>query len=133
MAILSKEQVLAADDRVRELVEVPEWGGEVYVGAMSALDKSHYQASMFEFTPDGTVKSINADGADVRLAALCLQNEDGSLMFGRKEVASLGKKSPAALDRVVEVARRLNGLDEEAEDREVGNSEPTSTDTSDSK
>lgn len=127
---LTKEQILAAEDASRELVPVPEWGGEVWVGTMSALDLSRYQASMFEFDNKGALKSIKAEGADVRLAALCIQNEDGSVMFGLRGVEALGKKAPSALDRVVKVAQRLNNLDDDAEDREAGNSEPAAISTS---
>lgn len=122
MAILTKEQVVEASDLPRELVDVPEWGGEVWVGTMTGADASYYQTSLLNIDGEGKVKSVNVEGADVRLAALTIQNEDGSLMFGRKEVEALGKKSPKALERVCKVAQRLNGLDDGAEDREAGNS-----------
>ncbi len=36
MNILSKEAILSADDLPREIVSVPEWGGQVYVRTMTA-------------------------------------------------------------------------------------------------
>lgn len=125
MATLSLSQIEAAQDRPRELVSVPEWGGDVWVGEMSAADASWYQTSLLSIGGDGKVKEVSIEGADVRLAAVTIQNEDGTLMFGRKGVDALGKKSSKALDRICQVALRLNGLDAGSEDREAGNSDAT--------
>ena len=67
---LTKDQILAADDAKRELVPVEEWDGEVWVGAMTAADLSHYEASLITVNDKGKVTGINLDGSDVRHAAL---------------------------------------------------------------
>ena len=52
LRVLSKAQILSAEDLGRELVEVPEWGGAVYVQAMSGLGRDAYESSILEINED---------------------------------------------------------------------------------
>lgn len=103
MRILTKEAILAADDLPRELVNVPEWGGDVFVRTMTGTDRDAFEASLIG--KEGRMENVRA-----RLVSLTLCNEAGERMFGDAEIAALGKKSARALDRVFSVAQRLNGI-----------------------
>ena len=52
------------------------------------------------------------DDFRARFVALCLVDEKGNRLFTDKEVAQLGAKSVAALDRVYRAAQKLNALGE---------------------
>ncbi|HEX9768440.1 MAG TPA: hypothetical protein VGA50_04615 [Kiloniellales bacterium] len=101
--------ILAADDLPREPVEVPEWGlpevCELYVRTMTGAEKDRYEWS--EVTAKNGGKP---EGARARLLVLCLVDRDGIRIFGEDDIAALGAKSSAALDRCYEVAARLNRL-----------------------
>lgn len=103
MRILTKEAILAADDLPRELVNVPEWGGDVFVRTMTGTDRDAFEASLIG--KEGRMENVRA-----RLVSLTLCNEAGERMFDDAEIATLGKKSARALDRVFSVAQRLNGI-----------------------
>ena len=103
MRILTKEAILAADDLPRELVSVPEWGGDVFVRTMTGTDRDAFEASLIG--KEGRMENVRA-----RLVSLTLCNEAGERMFDDAEIAALGKKSARALDRVFSVAQRLNGI-----------------------
>ena len=103
MNILSKDAILAADDLPRESVSVPEWGGEVLVRTMSGTDRDAFEASLLE--KEGRMANVRA-----RLVALTLCDARGDRLFGDGEIATLGRKSARALDRVFSVAQRLNGI-----------------------
>ena len=45
-ALLTKEQMLAADDIKSERVEVPEWGGDVMVRGLTGTQRDAWEASM---------------------------------------------------------------------------------------
>lgn len=47
---------------------------------------------------------------DIRatVAALTVCNEDGSLIFSLADIEALGRKSSTVLDRIADVAQRLN-------------------------
>ncbi|TXH06679.1 MAG: hypothetical protein E6R09_01095 [Rhodocyclaceae bacterium] len=103
MNILSKEAILAADDLPREQVTVPEWGGDVLVRTMTGTDRDAFEAGLIG--KDGRMENVRA-----RLVSLTLCDHSGALLFSDSEVSALGKKSARALDRVFNVAQRLNGI-----------------------
>ena len=45
VVFLNREAILAAEDLPRELVEVPEWGGAVYVRALTGAERDQFEAS----------------------------------------------------------------------------------------
>lgn len=109
--ILSREAILQAQDLDRELVEVPEWGGAVYVRAMTGMERDAYERRMV--TVRGDRPGVNLDGlVNMRawVAATCIVGEDGERLFSEKDIRALGQKSAAALDRIYAVAMRLSGL-----------------------
>lgn len=105
--MLSKQDILKADDSKAIEVEVPEWGGTVIVGTMSGFARDQFEAAIIGKNGGANMVNIRA-----KLAASTLQDEKGNLLFSDKDVASLGKKSAAALDRVFEAAQKLNRITE---------------------
>ena len=102
--MLSKEQILKANDLPTEEVEVPEWGGSVLVRTMTGTERDKFETSLI----DG--KQKNLDNIRARLCAKCIVDDKGERLFEDTDVAELGKKSASALDRVFTAAQRLNGL-----------------------
>lgn len=110
MALLSKDQILAAEDLVTEDVEVPEWGGTVRVRMMTGAERDSFEDSLTQ-TKGKNVKT-NLANLRARLVARTVVDEDGKRLFTDAEAGVLGQKSAAALDRVFEAARKLNGMTE---------------------
>lgn len=111
--ILTKEAILAADDLPRERVNVPEWGGDVFVRTMTGTERDAFEASLIG---TGGAKDGRLDNVRARLVSLALCSESGERLFDDAEIAALGKKSARALDRVFGVAQRLNGIGTEQVD-----------------
>jgi len=102
--MLTREQILGAVDLPRKLVQVPEWGGEVYVRTMTGAERDAWEVGVAESNKTG-VKTIRA-----RLAAMVIVDEGGERLFSEKDIPDLQLKSCAALDRVFEAADRLNHI-----------------------
>jgi hypothetical protein len=103
MVILTKDAILAADDLPKERVNVPEWGGDVFVRTMTGTDRDAFEASLIG--NDGRLENVRA-----RLVSLTICSESGERLFSDDEIASLGSKSAKALDRLFAVSQRLNGI-----------------------
>lgn len=117
-ALLTKDQVLGADDRATAIVEVPEWGGSVKIRALSAWEQSQYEQSLMDVSigRDGKpVTRMKMEGANVRLAALAIQNGDGKPMFSEAELRG---KSAGAIARIAEAVRGLSGMNVTVEEAE---------------
>lgn len=124
MALLNRDQILGADDLQRELVPVPEWGGEVYVRVMTGEEKEWWEASLFN--DDGEQNSIkeNIKNMRAKLAVASVCDEQGTSLFCLADMLLLSKKSSTALDRVYDVAKRLNKISKEEEETLLKNSVP---------
>ncbi len=109
---LSKEQIISSIDLKLEKVAVPEWGGDVFISEMSGTDRDAYEMSLLVRQGDKFVQDLS--NARAKLVARCLVDEDGKRLFTEADIAALGKKSGAVLDRLDDVAKRLNGLEAKA-------------------
>ena len=110
--MLNAEAILASADLPTEAVEVPEWGGTVYVRTMNGTDRDAFEASMIDTKKpaDGTKPTGNLRNIRARLCVLTACDENGKRLFRDDQADALGAKSSKALDRIFEVAQRLNGL-----------------------
>lgn len=110
--LLTKDDVLKAEDRATEIVEMPEWGGAVEVQALDAWQQSEYEQSLFTTSFDGKSGSVdvkaNRVGENVRLAALGLSQPK----MTEKELRT---KSAATVNRIADAIRRLSGMDRKKE------------------
>jgi hypothetical protein len=120
--MLNRDQILNAKDLRTEPVAVPEWGGEVAVRMLTGTERDAFEASLFV----GEGQERRQDMANVRakLIARTVVGDDGKLVFTEADIAALGEKSAAALDRVFTVAQRINGLGAKDVADLAGNSAP---------
>lgn len=102
--MLNKEQILQAKDAKTERVEIPEWGGYVFVRMMSARQRDQFEAEQVS----DPYKDIRA-----RLAVHTVCDEHGEMLFSMQDVEALSQKSAAALDRIFAAAVKLNRISKE--------------------
>jgi len=117
MAILTKDQILAAEDLKSELVDFSEWwGGEAWVRGLTGQQRDDYEASCMRASGSGRGVRLTPDfsNSNARLAVKCLVDADGKRIFADADAKALGEKSAGAISKCVAVVRRLSGMDEEA-------------------
>ena len=83
----------------RELVPVPEWGGDVWVRTLSASERDQLEMQ-WEKT-----KRIHFRA---RLVYYCACDDAGKDLFREEDIPILGAHSTSAITRIVDVAFRLN-------------------------
>ena len=121
--VLSRDQILQADDLATEVVEVPEWGGKVKVRALTGRERDRLEASVTRTNSQGEMVGMNLDNLRARLCSMTLIDEEGKLMFTSKaDVIALGGKAGVVLNRVFEVAQRLSGITPEDVEKLTKNS-----------
>ena len=121
---LNKEAILSADDLKQETIQVPEWKGEVIIRTMTGEERDAFDSEMIR-DDKKSFKNIRA-----RFLSLIICDEQGNRLFDDKEIAQLGKKSAAALDRLFSAGQKLNRLSNDDIEELAGNSEPTQKDSS---
>ena len=108
MGLLGRDDILQAQDLLFEDVAVPEWGGEVRVRTLTGAERDRFEESVIK--RNGKNVDVILKNMRARLVALTLIDRKGESLFSEKDIQALGGKSGAALQRVFEVAQRLNGL-----------------------
>jgi hypothetical protein len=101
--VLNRAAILSADDAASslELVEIPEWNGAAFVRVMTGTQRDRLEA----------LHSKNpGDNFRARIVAATLCDASGNLLFSEADVPALGAKSSAVLDRLSEVAIRVNKI-----------------------
>ena len=113
------DQILAADDIILEQVSIPELGDmTLYVKTMTAAERDSFEISC--------VKNGKQDLNNMR-AKLCVRtlvDEKGERIFTDTEAEQLGKKSTKALQKIFNVATRINALTPKDMEELVKNSKP---------
>lgn len=114
MSFLTKDQIIAAQDRRYKEVEVPEWNGKVRLASFDA-DQALNHTELMNNRREG---KPGPNPISAMLAA-SIVDESGNRIFTEKDMNELGKKSPTVLSRLVEAVRELNAKEEV----DVGNPE----------
>lgn len=111
MKVLSRAEILDADDRNITRVSVPEWGGDVFVRTMGGDDRDAWELSNARLRKQAAGDNLaSMAGIRARLCAAAMCDENGERLFTLADVLALGRKSGAALDRVFDAARKINGM-----------------------
>jgi len=113
--ILSRDEILNAQDETIEEVYVPQWDGYVYVKSLSGVQRDKFERDIVEWKGKGrNTKAEMKDNIRARLVALTVVDpETKKPVFSTKDVEALGNKSAAALDIIYDTAQRLSKLSDE--------------------
>ncbi len=126
--ILSKQDLVQARDQVLEPVEVPEWGGRVYMRSISARERGQIEAAAAQFQKgknDSYVRTFS-----MRLVALSLCDEKGNRLLEENEFELLAQRNAAVIGRLSKVALRLSGFSKEDMEELEKNSSKAEADAS---
>lgn len=106
MTDLSREAILGAVDLKTVPVQVPEWGGTVYVRSLSGREREQIEYRQVEDRQSKDPKR-NFRGL---ILAFCLSDAAGKPLFTAADAEMLGAKAAKAVERVFEAALKLNGF-----------------------
>jgi hypothetical protein len=111
---LTREQILRSrGDRKPVRLEVPEWGGEVYVRVLSAKD----QANLAE--------DVKAAELPIRVILHCLVDEKGKRILTDDDFDALSEEDFPIIMKVFAFAAKLNGLSSRELEEAMENFGPT--------
>jgi len=105
-----REQILAAPDSKRIPVEVPEWDVTVYLRTLTGTERDAFEGGLMK--GKGKNRAPDLTNLRARLVTLCAVDADGKRIFADDDIAALGAKAAAPLDRLFSAAQELNGLNE---------------------
>jgi hypothetical protein len=115
--VLTADDILAIEDISIVPVDIPEWGGMVYVKAMTSLQRERYFEMLKRTVGKGRKarEKVVLEKASALLVQMTACNAQGELMFTREQVSALSLKASKPMERICDAASKLNGLDDEDE------------------
>ena len=113
MKILTKEEILAAEDIPTQVVDVPAWGGAVRVAGMSLGKRNEMMRKI-----KGKDGEIDPEKASLEAFVTGVVEPK----FTREDFDALRQKSASAIDDVTKVFLELSGVGEDATESAEKNS-----------
>jgi len=104
---LTRQEILSADDITLKEVEVPEWGGSVFIRPMTGSERDRYESDILG--EDGK-SDVRNKSLREKLAVLSVCDESGATLFTEEDIQALSEKNSAPLDRIFDAAQKLNGI-----------------------
>jgi hypothetical protein len=141
MKLLSRTQVLTANDVVTEDVATPEWAPEKNEdgSALTAEQKKEYGVRIRNLTGGGrgvfiqqslemkkkedNKEKVNFE-IEMLLVAMTAVGDDNKRLFAETDVAELGQRNAHPIARLAAVAQRLSALDKASQENATKNSPP---------
>ena len=113
---LTKDQILAVDDRRMTSMHVEEWSGDVWFRVITSAERDAFE---MQFAQDDKRATENIRA---RLLVITLCNENGERIFdAENDIEALGAKSGRVLDKLFDMAREVNGMTDDAVKDAEGN------------
>ncbi len=109
--ILSKDQILAVNAKLEE-IEVPEWGGSVFIRPITLAEQAKLADLGVKFEKAPVVDRMK--NITLRLVQWAVSDADGTPLFDGKDLETLMNKSASGFLRLQDAILRLSGLTEES-------------------
>ena len=116
-----RETILASSDLPQQSVECPEWGQTLNVRTLTGSERDDFENAVQ--SAGKTKGGMDLRGLKIKLVLLTLCDEDGELLFDATDALVLNSKSSKVIDRIFQVAQKLNGLTAEDAEEMLGNSD----------
>lgn len=105
---LTREQILAIDDRKSVTVDVPEWNDTVQLAVMSGTERESYERE-WTSTDEKLMPRYK-----LKMLRRCLVGADLKPLFSDSDLDALGEKNALVIDRLFTECMKLNGFQKDA-------------------
>lgn len=125
MGLLTRDQILAADDIKTERIAVPEWGGDVLLRGLTAKERGRAVKACTRMV--GNKPDTDFGALQVQMISMSAIDEAGTRLFTDNDVQVLSGKHSGVIEKIFTVVAKLSGVaeDEIAEMRKNSESSPS--------
>jgi len=121
---LNRQNILEADDLKRRSVKVPEWGGDLYVREMTAMEAVVFDVWLYDNKDN---KAEIASNYNAMLVMLSACDEAGHRIFEDSDLDVLRSKNPKVIGKIARAVEKLNKLGQDDFEDDVKNSKSGQT------
>lgn len=98
--MLSKEQILSITDKATKEINVPEWGGTIFLKALTFEDQDYFDS----------IADDKDQNQKMLIRIVC--DADGNPLFSEEDIPALKKKSLPAFKLILKEFKAFNGFEE---------------------
>lgn len=110
-----RQRIAQAIKLPREELWLEEIGEKVFVREMTGAEYDAYQTeTLGRAGKDGKLKNVN--GLRAKLIQMCLLDEDGAQVYDAKSIDEIQSLPTTVIDKICEVASRINNLNNESDE-----------------
>lgn len=114
VAAATRDSILGASDRIAGYVDVPEWGGRVYIATLTVAQRAQFLEGLGKAAGggggDAVSQALRYYETQVGLIASGVVGADSVPLFTVADIEKLSNKSPALIGKVYDQIVRLNGF-----------------------
>lgn len=107
--MITRADILAANDRTIEPLEVPEWGGTLYLRSLTVGERFTF-LDLIRKNDWGDTSKADLAAMQAHLIALCVCDKSGVALFTIEDVQALKNKDCLVIDRLFARAQVIAGL-----------------------
>lgn len=108
MSVLNRETILQKTDLKTEKVEVPEWGGDVYVREFTQAERTEFEVE--SYLEEDKKKTDSLKTMKIKTVIMSTVDDKGNNLFTIKDFDVLNRKSACVIDRIWSEAWKLSGM-----------------------
>lgn len=117
-----RDQIFASDDILKEIVEIPEWGGiKIEVRSLTGADRARILETGVDALGNVSLQRVYPE----MVIASAYDPDSGERVFEEADKDGLMSKNALAIDRLAMVATKLSGLQDDAVDKAGNGSSST--------
>lgn len=109
--MLTREQILAAQDKPTISANVKEWGGEVFIKTMTGSERDRWESEWIEWR-----KTNGSSCFQAFLLVNVVVDSAGNPLFTKDDVKTLNDKSSKVISALYRKAAMANGIGSESDE-----------------
>jgi len=112
--LLNADKILSHVTLKRVKLDIPEWGGHVFVSEMNGTAKDQYENSLMEKI--GAEYVVSQKNLRAKLVVYSVTDSNGLRLFTDDQIPDVGKMSSSILDRIIEKSKEVGNISHQEEE-----------------
>lgn len=112
--VATRDSILSAPDRIAGFIDVPEWGGRIYIATLTVAQRARFLEGLTTFSSKAAADRVGAGviyfRLQVELLASAVVGADSEPLFVEADIEKLITKSPVIVGKVFDSIVELNGF-----------------------
>jgi len=108
--VLNKDMILTVEDYDIQTIHVKEWGGSIILKSMTGAGRDRYETACIRQGAGQGAGKLDMTDLKALLLSMTIVGEDHKPLFTAKDVTALNTKNAKVINRLCEIAQKMNAI-----------------------